>query len=110
MKQNPEQIEDIKWERKKYMKQCKRDTVMDILKIRLQMWYLKKNYRKMKKAIVLIMQNTQQSMYLIVEKMKIQNGEISKIILKKNGMKWFKYLERTREKEKKEKGSLGRKK
>lgn len=49
-------------------------------------------------------------MYLIVEKMKIQNREISKIILKKNGMKWFKYLERTREKEKKEKGSLGRKK
>ena len=38
-------IKDNKWERKKYIEQCKRDIVKDI-KIRLHMWDLKKNCKK----------------------------------------------------------------
>ena len=41
-------IKDDKWERKKYIKQCKGDVVKDIIKIRLHMWDLKKNYEKEK--------------------------------------------------------------
>ena len=39
-------IKDDKWERKKYIEQCKGDIVKDIIKIRLHMWDLKKNYKK----------------------------------------------------------------
>ena len=39
-------IKDDKWERKKYREQCKGDIVKDIIKIRLHMWDLKKNYKK----------------------------------------------------------------
>ena len=39
-------IKDDKWERKIYIEQCKEDTVKDIIKIRLHMWDLKKNYKK----------------------------------------------------------------
>ena len=37
-------IKDNEWERKKYIDQCKRETVKSIIKIRLHMWDLKKNY------------------------------------------------------------------
>ena len=39
-------IKDDKWERKEYTEQCKGDVVKDIIKIRLYMWDLKKNYKK----------------------------------------------------------------
>ena len=39
-------IEYDKWEKKKYIEQCKGDTVKDNIKIRLQMWNLKKDYSK----------------------------------------------------------------
>ena len=39
-------IKDNKQERKKYIEQCKGYTVQDIIKIRLHMWDLKKNYKK----------------------------------------------------------------
>ena len=35
-----------KWERKKYLEQCKGDIVKDTIKIRLHMWDLNKNYKK----------------------------------------------------------------
>ena len=39
-------IKDDKWERKIYIEQCKGGIVKDIIKIRLNMWDLKKNYKK----------------------------------------------------------------
>ena len=39
-------IKDDKWERKKYIEQSKGVIVKDIIKIRLHMWDLKKNYKK----------------------------------------------------------------
>ena len=46
MGQKTRTIKDDKWERKKYIEQCKGDIVKDIIKIRLHMWDLKKNYKK----------------------------------------------------------------
>lgn len=37
---------DDKWERKKYIEQCKGDIVKDIIKMRLYMWDLKRNSKK----------------------------------------------------------------
>lgn len=37
-------IEDDKWEREKYIEQCKENTVNDIIKTRLHMLDLKNNY------------------------------------------------------------------
>ena len=45
-KPKPRTIKDNKWERKKYIEQCKTDSVKDIIKIRLHMWDLKGNYQK----------------------------------------------------------------
>ena len=42
-------IKDDEWERKKYIGQCKGDTVKDIIRIRLHMWDLKKNYKTRKR-------------------------------------------------------------
>ena len=39
-------IKDDKWESKRYIEQCKGDTVKDIIKIRLHMQDLKNNYKK----------------------------------------------------------------
>ena len=39
-------IKDDKWERKIYIEQCKGGIVKGIIKIRLNMWDLKKNYKK----------------------------------------------------------------
>ena len=39
-------IKDNKWDRKKYIEQCKGDRVKDIIKITLHMWDLEKNYKK----------------------------------------------------------------
>ena len=39
-------IKDDKWERKKYIEQSKGVIVKDIIKIRLHMWDLKKNYKE----------------------------------------------------------------
>ena len=39
-------IKDDKWERKEYIEQYTGDIVKDIIKIRLHMWDLKKNYQK----------------------------------------------------------------
>ena len=45
-KTKPRIIKDNEWERKKYINQCKGETVKNIIKIRLHMWDLKKNYGK----------------------------------------------------------------
>ena len=37
-------VREYKWERKEYVATCDSDLVKDIIKIRLHMWKLKKNY------------------------------------------------------------------
>ena len=39
-------VRDDKWERKEYITTCDSDLVKDIIKIRLHMWELKKNYQR----------------------------------------------------------------
>ena len=36
----------VKWERKKYLKECDSDTIKNVIKITLQMWQVNCNYEK----------------------------------------------------------------
>ena len=45
-------IKDDKWERKKYIEQSKGVIVKDVIKIRLHMWDLKKNYKKEEEEVL----------------------------------------------------------
>ena len=44
--QNQRQLKMVNGKGKKYIEQCKEDIVKDIIKIRLHIWDLRKNYKK----------------------------------------------------------------
>ena len=59
-------VREDKWGRKEYIATCDSDLVKDIIKIRLHMWKLKKNYPRKKRtcnAPYGIKRKTQQNMY-----------------------------------------------
>ena len=58
-------VREDKWERKEYITTCDSDLLKDIMKIRLHMWELKKNYPReeedTKYALYAIKRKTQQN-------------------------------------------------